>query len=168
MDLNKYIRDIEDFPKKWIIFKDITPLLQDPGAFSYAIDLLAEKSKNSDVIVWLDARGFIFASAVAYKLKKPLVIVRKKWKLPYESISISYDLEYGTNVFDIHIDSIKAWDKVSIIDDLLATWWTAEASIKLVEKLWWKVENLNFVINLSFLDQKKSIQNYNINSLITY
>jgi adenine phosphoribosyltransferase len=168
MNLKKYIRDIPDFPKKWIIFKDITTLISSPEAFSYTIDKFAEKLHSADKIVWLDARGFIFASAIAYKLKKPLVIVRKTWKLPHNTITESYELEYWKNSMDIHIDSIFPWEKIAIVDDLLATGWTVRASINLIEKLGWIIDSLNFVIELDFIEANKKLTNYKINSLVHY
>ena len=168
MNLEHFIRDIPDFPKKGIIFKDISPLLSSPSAFQESIDLLAKNISQADIIVWLDARGFIFWWALAYKLWIPFVPVRKKWKLPYDTISIDYDLEYGKNTFEIHTDSIKQWQKVVIVDDLLATGWTALAACKLVENLWWIVESIEFVIELSFLQGSEKLQGYKINSLLKY
>lgn len=168
MDLKNYIRDVENFPIEWIIFKDITPLLQNPEAFNETIERLSVFVKDCDVIVWLDARWFLFAWALSYKLNKPLVIVRKSGKLPYETISVDYELEYGKNTFDMHIDAIKPWQKIAIIDDLLATWWTALAACQLVEKLGWIVDSINFVVDLTFLDWKKKLENYKINSILEY
>lgn len=168
MDLTKYVRDVKDFPKEWIVFKDITPLLENSEAFCFTIDKLSEKLKDVDKIVWLDARGFLFASALSYKLNKPLVIIRKSWKLPYDTITESYSLEYWENSMDIHTDSIQSWDKVAIVDDLLATGWTIWASINLVEKLWWKIDSLNFIIELDFLEARKNLEKYEINSLLHY
>ena len=150
MDLEKFIRDVPNFPNEWIVFKDITPLLANSEAFTFAIDRLAEKLGDVDRIVWLDARGFIFASVIAYKLKKPLVIIRKKGKLPYKCISEPYCLEYWTDSLDLHVDAINEWEKIAIVDVLLATWWTVGASIKLIEELWGKVDSLNFVVMLGF------------------
>lgn len=168
MELKNYIRDIENFPIEWIVFKDITPILQNPEAFNETIERFSKFILEADVIVWLDARWFLFAWALAYKLNKPLVIVRKSWKLPYETISVDYELEYWKNTFDLHIDAIKPGQKVAIIDDLLATWWTALAACQLVEKLGWIVDSLNFVIDLTFLDWKKKLNNYKINSILEY
>lgn len=168
MNLNNHIRDIPDFPKAWILFKDITPLLENPEAFSETIDRLALLVKDSDKLVWLDARWFIFASAVAYKLKKPLVLIRKAWKLPYKTIDVNYDLEYGSDSFSMHIDSINPWEKVAIIDDLLATGWTAKAAIDLIEKSGWIIENLNFVIILKELNWIEKFKWYKVNSLVNY
>jgi len=168
MNLTDYIRDIPDFPKPGILFKDITTLLANPEAFTASIDMLSELVKDSDKIVWLDARGFIFASAVAYKLKKPLILIRKKWKLPYKTIDISYNLEYGTDSFSIHTDSINSWEKIAIIDDLLATGWTAKARVDLIEKSGWIVNSLNFVIILDELNWIEKLKWYKVNSLVSY
>ena len=168
MDLNKYIRDVENFPIDWVTFKDITPLLENPESFKYTIDEIAKSIWDVDKIVWLDARGFLLAWALAYNLNKPLVIIRKSWKLPYEIITQKYKLEYWENSFDIHKDSIKPWDKVAIIDDLLATWWTAKASIQLIEKLWWEVAWLHFIVELWFLNWNELLDWYKINSLLRF
>lgn len=168
MELKEYIRDVENFPIEWIVFKDITPLLQSPIAFNTTIERFAELIDDADVVLWLDARWFLFAWALSYKLSKPLAIVRKKWKLPYETISVDYELEYWKNTFDIHIDAIKKWDKVVIIDDLLATWWTAFAACQLVEKLWWIVHSVNVVVDLTFLNGREKLKGYNVNTILEY
>lgn len=168
MDYKKYIREVLDFPIKWVSFKDITPLLLEPEVFKSCIDDISKNLVDADIILWLDARWFIFASGVAYKLWKPFSIVRKAWKLPFKTISIDYELEYWKNTFELHIDTIKPWFKVAIIDDLLATWGTALASCKLVEKLWWEVHSLNFVVNLEFLEWNKKLSWYNIKTLVNY
>lgn len=168
MNLNDYIKDIVDFPKKGIVFKDISPLLASSEAFNACIDLLAENIWDAEVIVWLDARGFIFGWALAYKLQKPFVAVRKAWKLPDETISIQYDLEYGSNTFEIHKNAISKWQKVVVIDDLLATWWTAQAACELIEKLWWEILSVEFVIELAFLQGRKNLSKYRVNSLLKY
>lgn len=168
MDYKKYIRDVIDFPQVWINFKDITPLLQNPEIFSQIIDDFAENIKDVDVIVWLDARWFIFGWALAYKLNKPFVIIRKKWKLPHKTISVSYELEYWKSTFELHEDALQIWDRIAIIDDLLATWWTAKAACQLVEKLWWIVDSVNFVINLPFLDWENILKDYKLNYLVSY
>ena len=152
MNLKNYIAQIEDFPKKWINFKDISPILQNPEVLTYVVGKLSENLQNPDKIIWLDARWFIFGSLVAYKLKKPFIMLRKKWKLPWECEQISYDLEYGSNTFEIQKHTINKGDKIAIVDDLLATWWSAKACCDLVEKLWWNVESLHFVIELEFLN----------------
>lgn len=168
MDISSYIRDIPNYPKEGIVFKDITPLLQNSEALSYVVEKMAEGLEDIDVIVGLDARGFIFAGAIAYLLKKPLVIIRKTWKLPYKTNTVQYELEYGNASFDIHIDAIKPWQKVAIIDDLLATGWTVDAACKLVKGLEGKVWALRFVINLSFLPWYQKLSEYNIQSILTY
>ena len=169
MDLKNYIRDVKDFPKKGIIFKDITPLLSSSEAFTYTIDRFIENiGEKAEVIVWLDARGFIFGGVIAYKLWIPFVPIRKKWKLPYETLEESYDLEYGKNEFEIHTDAIKKWQKVAIVDDLLATGGSMKASCNLIEKLGWKIISINFLIELWFLDGGKKLSKYTKNSLIIY
>jgi adenine phosphoribosyltransferase len=168
MNLQEYIRVINNFPRTWISFKDITPLLASPEAFSYVIDHLSEKIWKVDKIVGLDSRWFIFWSAIAYKLWIPFIPIRKMWKLPFDTIKVDYHLEYGIDSLEIHIDAINKWEKVAIIDDLLATWWTAKASIELVEQLWWNIDSLNFVIDLTFLHGKEKLSWYNINTLLEY
>jgi len=168
MNLKDYILEVKDFPKKWISFKDISLILQKPEVLSFVIDKLSENIKNVDKIIGLDARWFIFGSLVAYKMKKPFIMLRKKWKLPWECESISYDLEYGKNVFEIQKSAIKKGDKVAIIDDLLATWWSAKAACDLVEKLWWYVDSLHFVIELEFLNWRKIFSNQKLFSLVKY
>lgn len=163
-----YIRNIDDYPKPGIAFKDITPLLQSPVAFVHTIKELAKFCVNADVIVWLDARWFIFGGAVAHYLGKPFVPVRKKGKLPYTTIDEKYDLEYGSNEVSIHTDAIQPWQKVAIVDDLLATGWTAKAAINLVEKLWWAIDGAYFVIGLDDLPGKQKLADYNIKTLIDY
>ncbi|MDP2090220.1 MAG: adenine phosphoribosyltransferase [Candidatus Gracilibacteria bacterium] len=168
MQLTDYIRDVKDFPIEGIVFKDITPLLQNPIAFNETIDRFSQLIKDADVIIGLDARGFLFAGALSYKLSKPLSIVRKKGKLPYDTISVDYELEYANNTFDIHIDAINPGDKVAIIDDLLATGGTALAACQLVEKLGGIVESINVVIDLTFLNGKEKLKNYKVNSIIEF
>lgn len=168
MDLEKYIRDVPDFPQEWIMFKDITPLLSSPEAFSHAIDIFSQHMQWVDVIVWLDARGFIFWWALAYKLGIPFVPVRKKWKLPYKTITQSYSLEYGENTFQVHEDAINPWQQVAMIDDLLATWGSMRAACNLVEQLGGQIHSINFLVELSFLDWQKQLEWYKKNSLIAY
>lgn len=168
MNLSEHIRDIPDFPKPGILFKDITTLLANPEAFSKSVDMLAELVHDADKIVGLDARWFLFWAAVAYKLKKPMILIRKKWKLPYKTIDISYELEYGSDSFSMHIDSINPWEKIAIVDDLLATGWTAKAAIDLIEKSGWIVDSLNFVIILDELNGISKLEWYKINSLVSY
>ena len=150
MDLKKYIRSIPDYPKKGILFRDITTLIKDKQAFKYTVDQLFEITKglNFEKVVAIESRGFIFASAVAYRLSKPLILIRKKNKLPAETYSEDFELEYGKATIEIHKDSIEKNEKVIIIDDLIATGGTAEAASKLVKKSGGEIESFIFVINL--------------------
>ena len=170
MDLNKYIASIQDFPKEGILFRDMTPLLADGKAFTFALDELAEfaKSVNADVIVGPEARGFIFGTPVAYKLNIGFVPVRKPGKLPRETIEYNYDLEYGSNTLCIHADSIKKGQKVVIIDDLLATGGTVEAATKLIEQLGGEVVGLAFLMDLVDLNGRELLKGYKIKSLLKY
>ena len=150
MDLKKFIRSIPDYPKKGILFRDITTLIKDSKAFSHSIDKIIDISKkvNFDKVAAIESRGFIFASAVSYKLKKPLIMMRKKNKLPAEKYSVDFKLEYGTATLEIHKDSINKGENILIIDDLIATGGTAEAGAKLVEISGGKVAGFIFIINL--------------------
>ena len=170
MDLKPYIRDIVDFPTPGILFKDITPLLMDPKAFKYVVDCFVERYSNSsiDSIVGIDARGFIFSAPLALKLEKPLVLARKPGKLPAESFRAEYSLEYGTNVVEIHKDSILPGHRVLIVDDLLATGGTLAAVAQIVEEAGAHVEGLVLVIELTELEGRKHLQRYNVDSLIQY
>ena len=170
MDLKTCIRDIPDFPKKGIIFKDITTLLQDKNAFRQAIDGLAEKfeDKKIDVVVAVDARGFIFGGAVAYKLGAGFVPVRKKGKLPYKTNSAAYELEYGTDTLEMHDDAIKPGQRVLIIDDLLATGGTVKAVTDLVKKLKGEIAGIGFLIELTFLKGIEKLKGFPVYSLIKY
>ena len=170
MDLNKYIATIKDFPKEGILFRDMTPLLQDGKAFRYTIDKLAEfaSSVGADVIVGPEARGFIFGTPVASKLNIGFVPVRKPNKLPRETISYEYALEYGTNTLHMHKDAIKKGQKVVIIDDLLATGGTIEAAIHLIESLGGIVLGCAFLICLDELHGEERLKNYKTLSLLHY
>ncbi len=150
MDLKKYIRSIPDYPKKGILFRDITTLIKDNAAFKESIDQMAKmvEKETFDKIGAIESRGFIFASALSYKLSKSLILMRKKDKLPAEKYSVNFKLEYGESTLEMHKDSIKKDEKVIIVDDLIATGGTAEASAKLVEKSEGKVEAFLFIINL--------------------
>jgi len=150
MDLKEYIRSIPNYPKKGILFRDITTLIKDEKAFSKTIDLIVKKSEQFEIdkIAAIESRGFVFASAVAYILKKPFLMLRKKNKLPADTHSVNFELEYGTATIEIHKDSIKKNDNVLIIDDLIATGGTAEAAAKLVEISNGNVSAFIFVINL--------------------
>ena len=169
-DLRQTIRDIPDFPQKGVIFKDITTLLKDPGAFRKAIDELAGVigEKDHDVLLGVESRGFIFASALAYKLEKGLVIVRKPGKLPAQTIQASYELEYGTDSVEMHADAIETDQKVVIVDDVLATGGTARAVAELVEKAGGKVAALVFLIELEFLKGREKLSGYETISILKY
>ena len=170
MDLASTIRDVPDFPKKGIIFKDITTLLINPDALRTAIHelLLYCKEKKIDIVVGIESRGFIFGSLLAYNLGCGFVPVRKPGKLPAETISESYTLEYGTNTLDIHLDAIQKGQQVLIVDDLLATGGTAAASCRLVEQLGGEVVGLAFVVELSFLKGIDVLSNYDVFSVIKF
>ena len=170
MDLKKSIRIVEDFPKKGISFKDITTLVADGEAFKYSIDAIVEhlKDKNVDIILGPEARGFIFGVPVAYALGVGFVPVRKKGKLPFETVSVSYDLEYGTDVLEIHKDAIKKGQRVAIVDDLLATWGTIEAVTRLVEAAGGEVVALDFAIELTELNGRDKLKGYEVMSLVQY
>jgi adenine phosphoribosyltransferase len=170
MDLKKYIRDIPDFPKKGIIFKDITTLLKEPEPFKYAVDVIVNRYKNQDIdkVVSVEARGYIFGGAIAHNLKCGFVPVRKPGKLPAETVSIDYTLEYGKNTVEIHKDAINNDEQILVFDDLLATGGTAHATCQLVEKLGGKVVGCVFLIDLTFLHGADKLKDYNVFSLIEY
>lgn len=169
-NLKKYIRDIPDFPKKGIIFKDITTLLKDPAHFKKAIDILAQRymDKKIDKVVCVDARGFIFGGALAYKLGYGVVPVRKKGKLPFKTIQASYSLEYGSDTIEMHQDAINQGERILILDDLLATGGTIGAVIDLVNKLKGQIVEVAFLIELEFLKGREKIKNYPVFSIIKY
>ena len=169
MDLLKTIRNIPDFPKKGIQFKDITTLIKDPEAFKYACDQIVKEHKGKGIkkIVGIESRGFIFGSVVAYNLGIGFVPIRKPKKLPAKVVSETYSLEYGTDTIEMHADAIEKGEKVLIIDDLLATGGTAAAAIRLVEKTGGKVEGLSFVIELTgTLHGRDLLKGYNIQTLV--
>lgn len=170
MDLKSYVRDIPDWPKQGVVFKDITPLLGNKDSFKYAIDSIANhyKGKQIDMILGAEARGFILASALAYKMGCGFVPARKPGKLPYNTLSAEYDLEYGTDTLEMHEDAIKPNDRVLVVDDLIATGGTAAAKVKLVEQLGGKVVGIAFLIELAFLNGRDKLNNYDIYSLIKY
>jgi len=170
MDFAKHIRSVPDFPKKGIVFRDITTLLKNPEAFIASIDAFADHFKDSgaQVIIGPESRGFIFGAALAYKMKLPFVPVRKPGKLPAETESESYELEYGTDTIEIHRDAIDPGDKVLMIDDLLATGGTMEAACRLVEKLGAEIVGIGFLIELSFIPGRKKLEQYPIYTLIDY
>ena len=169
-DLLSFIRDVPDFPKEGIIFKDITPVLMNPDAFKFAIDSMAKPFENEeiDLVVGIEARGFITAASLAYKLGAGLVLVRKPGKLPWEKESATYELEYGTDTLEIHKDAINPDMNVVIADDLIATGGTGKACIELIEKVGGKVHALSFLIELAFLNPRENLANYTIHSVITY
>ena len=166
--LERSIRNVPDFPKKGIIFKDITTLLKEARAFKEAVDTIAEKYKDKkiDTIVSIEARGFFFGAAVAYKLGVGLVPVRKKGKLPHKTHAVTYQLEYGTDTLEIHQDAIKKGDNVLIVDDLLATGGTVKAVTELIEKMGGIVAGIAFVIELLPLKGREKLRGYEVTSLI--
>jgi adenine phosphoribosyltransferase len=168
--LKDKIRDIPDFPKPGIIFKDITPLVKDPAALRLAIHQLIQPflGGNITVVAGMEARGFIFGSLVAWELGLPFVPLRKPGKLPYDVQSVSYDLEYGSATLEAHIDAVDANDRVLLIDDLLATGGTAKASCELIEQLGAKVEACAFVVELDFLEGREKLADYEVHSLLHY
>jgi adenine phosphoribosyltransferase len=169
-NLEKYIREVPDFPKKGIGFKDITTLLKDPVGFKLTIDQLFEELKGLkvDVIAEIESRGFTFGSALAYKLGTGVILVRKPGKLPASTIREEYDLEYGTDALEMHQDAIQPGQSVLIVDDLLATGGTAQAVVKLVEKLGGKVAAVAFVVELDFLKGREKLKGYKTISLVHY
>jgi len=170
MDLKSTIREIQDFPKEGINFKDITTLLKDPAALRYTIDEITKSmtGKQVDVVAGPESRGFIVGVPVAYKLNAGFVPVRKPGKLPAEVESYEYELEYGTDKLEIHKDAIKAGQKVAIVDDLLATGGTVLATAKLIEALGGEVVSVNFLMELTFLGGREKLKDYPVHSLISY
>ncbi|WP_290772172.1 adenine phosphoribosyltransferase [Anaerofustis sp.] len=169
MDLKSKIRVIEDFPKKGISFKDITTLIKDKDALKEAIDRLCDFIDDDiDIIVGPESRGFIFGTAVAYKLGAGFVPVRKPGKLPGETVSYTYDLEYGTDTIEIHKDAIKKGDKVVIVDDLIATGGTLEASAKAIEMLGGEIVSIIALMELTGLKGRERLYNYDVHTLIEY
>ena len=164
------VRDIPDFPKKGIIFKDITPVLKNPESFKFIIEVLTQQLKplHLQYIVGIESRGFIFSPVLAHNLGAGFIPVRKKGKLPYQTEEVAYALEYGEAILEIHKDSVEEGARVAVIDDLLATGGTALAAAHLVEKLGGKVEKMAFLIELSFLEGRKKLSQYDIFSLINY
>ncbi|MFZ6033785.1 MAG: adenine phosphoribosyltransferase [Melioribacter sp.] len=170
MDLKDYIRTVPDFPKKGIMFRDVTTLLKDGRALNYAVDRLYEISKDRGItkVVGIESRGFILGAALALKLNAGFVPVRKPGKLPAEKLAETYELEYGSDTIEIHKDAIQKGDIVLMHDDLLATGGTMEAACKLVEKLGGKIVQISFLIELSFLNGRDKLSGYEIHSLIDY
>jgi adenine phosphoribosyltransferase len=169
-DIERAIRNIPDFPKPGIQFKDITPVLADARLFSGSIDLLTTQFKPGqvDAVVGIDARGFIFAAAAAVKLQAGFVPVRKKGKLPYQTHEQQYDLEYGTATVAVHVDALKPGNRVLLIDDLLATGGTAAAAAALVKRLGANILEIAFLIELGFLGGRQKLAGYPVRSLVVY
>ena len=170
MDLARYIRDIPDFPKPGILFKDITPLLAEPRAFQEAIDRLAGHYEGDDIeaVAAAEARGFLFAAPMALRMKKPLVPLRKPGKLPYRTHALQYDLEYGSAELQVHIDGVTKGHRVLLVDDLLATGGTMEAGCKLIEKAGGIVAGCAFLVELTFLRGSERLKPHEVFSLIEY
>lgn len=168
--IEDYVRSIPDFPEPGIIFRDVTSILQDADGLKLAVDSMQEclKDVDVDVIVGAESRGFIFGVPVAYNLHKPFVPVRKKGKLPCETISRSYDLEYGQATIEMHKDAIKPGQKVAIIDDLIATGGTVEAAVKLIEELGGEVVKIVFLMELAGLHGRDKLAGYDVESVICY
>lgn len=168
--LKKIIRDVPDFPKPGIVFKDISTILKDPLALRSVIDILVAKFKNKKItkVVAVESRGFILGSVLAYKLGAGFILVRKKGKLPYKTRSVSYDLEYGSDTLEIHEDAVNQQDRVLIVDDLLATGGTVGAVVKLIEGLNAKIVGSAFLIELSFLQGRERLNGLPISSIIKF
>lgn len=169
-EIKAAIRDIPNFPKPPVIFKDITPMLQQPKLFRAVVDLFVDRhsKQKPDAIIGIDARGFIFAGAVAYQLGVAFVPVRKKGKLPYKTVEETYELEYGRETLSMHIDAVKAGDRVVIVDDVLATGGTAGAAGRLVEQLGAKVAECDFLIELKFLSGMAKLAKYPVFAALSY
>lgn len=170
MMLNNYIRDIQDFPKKGIVFKDITPLLQDKAAFAKAVSELLKLADNKqiDTVVGIEARGYFFGAVLAEKLGAGFVPIRKPGKLPFDIASQSYALEYGTDTLEMHSDSIKPGDRVLLHDDVLATGGTAQAAVSLIESLGGQVVQCNFLMELGFLNGRQKLNGHEVTTVLQY
>jgi adenine phosphoribosyltransferase len=170
IDLKRHIRSIPDWPKKGILFRDITPLLADPKAFAAAVDALCAGFAGAGIeyVAAVEARGFIFGAAVAEKLGAGFVPIRKKGKLPYKTQSVSYDLEYGTDTLEVHSDAVGNQARILMVDDLLATGGTMAAACKLIEKIGGQVAGIVFLIELADLRGREKIAGYQVKSIISY
>ena len=170
MDFKNYIRDIQDFPEPGVVFKDISPLLKDSGAFKKALEVMLEMigDQKIDKVIGIESRGFFFAPLLASRLGAGFIPVRKKGKLPADTISRTYSLEYGNDTLEIHSDSIEIGDRILIHDDVLATGGTARATCELVEALGGKVIQLNFLLELGFLNGASKLSGYQLRSLMKY
>lgn len=170
IQLEDWIRDIPDFPQRGILFKDITPLLQDAAAFHASLDRLAAHYAGSgiEMVVGVESRGFIFGAALAYLLNCGFVPVRKFGKLPHQTVSVEYSLEYGTNVVEMHTNAIRPGQRVLIVDDLLATGGTTSAAMELVEKLGGHIAGIAFLVELTFLKGREQLGGHDVFALIKY
>ena len=170
MDLKRYIRDIPDYPQPGILFRDITPLLQTTAAFKYAVEEMGARFESSglDAIAGIESRGFLFAAPLAYGLGLPLVIVRKKGKLPFHTHTQGYTLEYGTDALEVHTDSISTGDRILVADDLLATGGTLAATAKLIARAGGVVAGFGVVVELSELGGREALEPHRTEALITY
>jgi len=170
IELEQYIRSIPDWPKKGILFRDITPLLADPKAFAASVEALCDGFTEMGVeyVAAVEARGFIFGAAVAKKLGVGFVPIRKKGKLPFKTESISYDLEYGTDTLEVHSDAVKAGANVLMVDDLLATGGTMAAACKLIENIGGRIVGISFLIELGELAGRKKLADYKISTVMSY
>lgn len=168
--LEEYVRSIPDFPEEGIIFRDVTSVLQDAEGLQLAVDTMQAKvgDLEFDVVVGPESRGFIFGTPIAYNLKKPFVLIRKKGKLPCETVSIDYELEYGTATIEMHKDSIKPGQKVLIVDDLIATGGTTEAMVRLIENLGGEVVGIVVLMELAGLKGRERLEGYRLESAIRY
>ncbi len=169
-DLREYIRDVPDFPKPGIMFRDITPLLASPEAFGQVIDTFAERYKEArvDAVLAAEARGFIFAAPLALKLGASFVPVRKPGKLPFEKMAFEYDLEYGSDRLEMHVDAVKKGERVLMVDDLLATGGTMQACVRMAEKAGAEVVGCAFLIELAFIPGREKLAPYDVCTLISY
>ena len=170
MDLKEYIREIPDFPEPGVLFRDITPLLRDPAAFKFAVDSLESlfQSVSFDTVVAVESRGFLFGAPLAYRMGKSFVPVRKQGKLPADTRAAQYSLEYGSSIMEIHADAIAAGERVLVLDDLLATGGTLDATARLIEVLGGVVAGIGLVIELTDLGGRQRLSEYQVSSLIKY
>ncbi|MCL4384232.1 adenine phosphoribosyltransferase [Patescibacteria group bacterium] len=170
MDIRSHIREVPDWPTPGVSFKDITTLLEDPKIFREVIDKLTQpfESKKIDKVVAIDARGFLLATPIAYKIGSGVCLVRKKGKLPYKTIEESYQKEYGPDTLTMHEDTVKSGERVLIVDDVLATGGTMAATIRMVERLGGKVVGMSFIVNLPFLGGEQKLSQYPIHYLVAY
>jgi adenine phosphoribosyltransferase len=170
MDLSRYIRDVPDFPKPGVLFKDITPLLADPAALRHAVELMADhyRARALDLVAAVEARGFLFAAPLALLLQKPLVPLRKPGKLPYRTHSLQYDLEYGSAELQLHIDAVAPHARALMVDDLLATGGTMRAGCELIEKAGGRVVGCAVLVELTFLGGRERLAPHEVFSLIRY